>query len=134
MATSTARRKRKCLTACDSQVQSEVWIPQLFTPLPTLTFILKLIVIHIYCIGLITHFLFKYSCFVILLSISYLIFILALNPSILGRVQMNVVPRSTGNTNSGTRELTLKCKLKCYFKPMNNTLGISPSKGKQGTT
>ena len=35
-------------------------------------------------------------------------------------VFMNVVPRSTGNTNSGTRELTLKCKLKCYFKPMNN--------------
>ena len=33
-------------------------------------------------------------------------------------VQMNVVPRSTGNTNSGTRELTLKCKLKCYCKPM----------------
>ena len=33
--------------------------------------------------------------------------------------KMNVVPRSTGNTNSGTRELTLKCKLKCYFKPMN---------------
>ena len=30
-------------------------------------------------------------------------------------VQMNVVPRSTGNTNNGTRELTLKCKLKCYF-------------------
>ena len=28
-------------------------------------------------------------------------------------VQMNVVPRSTGNTNSGTRELTLKCKVKC---------------------
>ena len=24
-------------------------------------------------------------------------------------VQMNVVPRSTGNTNSGARELTLKC-------------------------
>ena len=36
--------------------------------------------------------------------------------------------------NSGTRELTLKCKLKCYFKPMNNPLGVSPSKGKQGTT
>ena len=34
---------------------------------------------------------------------------------------MNVVPRSTGSTNSGTRELTLKCKFKCYFKPMNNT-------------
>ena len=49
-------------------------------------------------------------------------------------VQTNVVPRSTGNTNSGTRELTLKCKLKCYFKPMNNPLGVSPSKGKQGTT
>ena len=27
------------------------------------------------------------------------------------RVFMNVVPRSTGKTNSGTRELTLKCKL-----------------------
>ena len=49
-------------------------------------------------------------------------------------VQMNVVPRSTGNTNNGTRELNLKCKLKCYFKPMNNPLGVSPSKGKQGTT
>ena len=24
--------------------------------------------------------------------------------------------------------------LKCYFKPMNNPLGVSPSKGKQGTT
>ena len=47
---------------------------------------------------------------------------------------LNVVPRSTGNTNSGTRELTLKCKLKCYFKPMNNPLGVSPSTGKQGTT
>ena len=35
---------------------------------------------------------------------------------------------------SGNRELTLKCKLKCYFKPMNNPLGVSPSKGKQGTT
>ena len=54
--------------------------------------------------------------------------------SLLVWVQMNVVPRSTGNTNSGTRELTLKCKLKCYFKPMNNPLGVSPSKGKQGTT
>ena len=52
----------------------------------------------------------------------------------IARIQMNVVPRSTGNTNSGTRELTLKCKLKCYFKPMNNPLGVSPSKGKQGTT
>ena len=34
------------------------------------------------------------------------------------RVHMNVVPRSTGNTNSGTRELTLKCKFKCYLNPV----------------
>ena len=47
---------------------------------------------------------------------------------------MNVVPRSTGNTNSGTRELTLKCKFVVLLKPMNNPLGVSPSKGKQGTT
>ena len=32
------------------------------------------------------------------------------------------------------RELTLKCKLKCYVKPMKDPLGVSPSKGKQGTT
>ena len=30
-------------------------------------------------------------------------------------------------------ELTLKCKLKCYVKPMKYPLGVSPSKG-QGTT
>ena len=48
------------------------------------------------------------------------------------RVHMNVVPRSTGNTNSGTRELTLKCIV--LLKPMNNPPGVSPSKGKQGTT
>ena len=30
---------------------------------------------------------------------------------------MSVVPRSTGNTNSGTRELTLKRKFKCYVNP-----------------
>ena len=42
--------------------------------------------------------------------------------------------QSGGFLGSGTRELTLKCKLKCYFKPMNNPLGVSPSKGKQGTT
>ena len=40
-------------------------------------------------------------------------------------VQMNVVPRSTGNTNSGTRELTLKCKLKCYFKFEMKYYGIN---------
>ena len=32
------------------------------------------------------------------------------------------------------RELTLKCKLKCYVKPMEDPLGVSPSKGNQGTT
>ena len=32
------------------------------------------------------------------------------------------------------RELTLKCKLKCYVKPMKDPLGVSPSKGNQGTT
>ena len=32
------------------------------------------------------------------------------------RVHMNVVPRSTGNTNRWNRELTLKCKFKCYLK------------------
>ena len=32
------------------------------------------------------------------------------------------------------RELTVKFKLKCYVKPMKDPLGVSPSKGKQGTT
>ena len=32
------------------------------------------------------------------------------------------------------RELTLKCKLKCFVKPMKDPLGVSPSKGDQGTT
>ena len=32
------------------------------------------------------------------------------------------------------RELTLKCKLKCYVKPMKDPLGVSPSKGNHGTT
>ena len=32
------------------------------------------------------------------------------------------------------RELTLKCKLMCYVKPMKDPLGVSPSKGNQGTT
>ena len=30
--------------------------------------------------------------------------------------------------------MTLKCKLKCYVKPMKDPLGVSPSKGNQGTT
>ena len=32
------------------------------------------------------------------------------------------------------RELTLKCKFKCYVKPIKDPLGVSPSKGNQGTT
>ena len=32
------------------------------------------------------------------------------------------------------RELTLNCKLKCYVRPMKYPLGVSPSKGNQGTT
>ena len=28
----------------------------------------------------------------------------------------------------------MKCKLKCYVKPMKDPLGVSPSKGYQGTT
>ena len=32
------------------------------------------------------------------------------------------------------RELILKFKLKCYVKPMKDPLGVSPSKGNQGTT
>ena len=32
------------------------------------------------------------------------------------------------------RELTLKCKLKCYVKHMKDPLGVSPSIGNQGTT
>ena len=36
--------------------------------------------------------------------------------------------------NRWNRELTLKCKLKCYVKPMKDPLGVSPSKGNQGTT
>ena len=42
---------------------------------------------------------------------------------------MNVVPRSTGNTNSGTRELTLKCKLKCYINPRITHWALALVKG-----
>ena len=48
---------------------------------------------------------------------------------------MNVVPRSSMNTEKQwNRELTLKCKFKVLIEPMNNPLGVSPSKGNQGTT
>ena len=30
--------------------------------------------------------------------------------------------------------INLKCKLKCYVKPTKDPLGVSPSKGNQGTT
>ena len=37
------------------------------------------------------------------------------------RVHMNVVPRSTTSSHKWwNRELTLKCKLKCYVKPMKD--------------
>ena len=44
------------------------------------------------------------------------------------RVHMNVVPRSTGNTNNGTRELTLKCKFKCYLNHLKSspTFSVRP--------
>ena len=32
------------------------------------------------------------------------------------------------------RELTPKCKFKCYMKPMKDPLDVSPGKGNQGTT
>ena len=32
------------------------------------------------------------------------------------------------------RELTLKCKVKCYLKPTKDPLGVRPSKGNQRTT
>ena len=37
--------------------------------------------------------------------------------------------RSSFKLKWWNRELTLKCKLKCYVKPMKDPLGVSPSKG-----
>ena len=54
-------------------------------------------------------------------SVSYLSSILDLNPTILEKKWWN-------------RELTLKCKLKCYVKPMKDPQNVNPSKGNQGTT
>ena len=48
------------------------------------------------------------------------------------RVHMNVVLRSTMMVEQ--RINSERCKLKCYVKPMKDPLGVSPSKGKQGTT
>ena len=36
--------------------------------------------------------------------------------------------------NQWNRELTLRCKLKCYVKTVKDPVGASPSKGNQGTT
>ena len=37
--------------------------------------------------------------------------------------------RNYRSDKCGNRELTLKCKLKCYEKPMKDPLGVSPSTG-----
>ena len=47
---------------------------------------------------------------------------------------MNAVPLSTNEHKWWNRELTLKCKFKCYVKPIKNPLGVSPSNENQGTT
>ena len=41
---------------------------------------------------------------------------------------------SQGDWWKTNRELTLKCKLKCYVKPMKDPLGVSPSDRNQRTT
>ena len=46
---------------------------------------------------------------------------------------MNVVPRSTMNTN-GEQRINSEVYIKVLIEPMNNQLGVSPSKGNQGTT
>ena len=38
------------------------------------------------------------------------------------------------NVNRLSNNSALKCILKCYVKPMKDPLGVSPSKGNQGTT
>ena len=48
------------------------------------------------------------------------------------RVHMNVVPRSTGNTNSGTREGSIPTEVKRFFSlprvvPCFPLLGLTPS-------
>ena len=46
---------------------------------------------------------------------------------------MNVVPRSTG-TQIVEQRINSEVLIKVLLKPMNNPLGVSPSKGNQGTT
>ena len=50
------------------------------------------------------------------------------------RAGCEVVHEGSWEIQRWNRELTLKCKLKCYMKPMKDPLGVSPSKGKQGAT
>ena len=45
------------------------------------------------------------------------------------KIRVHKTKESTWN-----RELALKCKFKCYVKPMKDPLGVRPSKGNQGTT
>ena len=51
-----------------------------------------------------------------------------------GALVLTMKPRQTNPQCWWNRELTLKCKLKCYVKPMKDSLSVSPSKGNQGTT
>ena len=50
------------------------------------------------------------------------------------RVHLNVVLRSTMPQMVEQRINSERCKLKCYVKPMKDPLGVSLSKGNQGTT
>ena len=55
------------------------------------------------------------------------------SPSPFLRIHMNVVPRRHYEHKWWNGELTLKCKLQGYVKPMKDPLGVSPCKGNQGT-
>ena len=50
------------------------------------------------------------------------------------RAGCEVVHEGSWEIQRWNRELTLKCKLNCYMKPMKDPLGVSSSKGNQGTT
>ena len=61
----------------------------------------------------------------------YGILLLAIEPTLsLGLAIWEWVVRGNKWWN---RELTLKCKLKCYVKPMKDLLSVSPSQGNQGS-
>ena len=50
------------------------------------------------------------------------------------RAGCEVVHEGSWEIQRWNRELTLKCKLNCYMKPMKDPLGVSSSKGNQETT